>query len=110
MKAGKMKTKIVAESPELVREPEYGSMEEVWTPKFSRSAQKLTLTGKEYYISDELFSQSSHKFILRWDRVAAAITNKYRLNINGSYFDVKKCFDPTDDRKKLIIVANSVEL
>lgn len=108
MKAGKMKTKIEVEAFTLVEDEDYGSLEKQWEPLLIRHAQKLTLTGKEYYISDQLFAESSHKFLLRWDLVASQITNAHRLKVGSSYFDIKKCFDPKDDRRGLIIVANEV--
>jgi len=108
MKAGKMKTKVEVQSLALVGEDEYGGLEEQWSLLLMRRAQKLALTGKEYYVSDELFAESSHKFLLRWDLAASKITNINRLKVGSSYFDIKRCFDPKDDRRGLIIVANEV--
>lgn len=67
----------------------YGQPQETWATYAVRDAEILPATGTEYFTSQQVYSEKSVRFRLRYDNTVRQITTKMRVSYDSRTFDIE---------------------
>jgi len=83
----------------------YGEVETVWSDLFTIWASIQTVTGKEQFLSNQIYSTLSHKLRIRF---IDGITTKHRIKFDDRYFNILAVFNIFEANKEIEILAEEV--
>lgn len=105
MQAGKMNCKLTFQSYTTTRDTN-GEELKTWTDYATVSAQRISMTGREFYNANKVNSEVNAVYKIRYN---SAITLLMRFKEHGNFYDILFLDNVDNLNKDLIIAAREVE-
>lgn len=102
MRSGPLRHTIIIQQVAETRDAT-GGIVETWTPFASPRAQKVELTGREYFNAAQVNAEKTVKFRIRH---MSGITEKMRVSFASNVYDIKAILP--DERNREIILMCEV--
>lgn len=87
----------------------YGDPISTWATYAIRSANPTPLQGRETFIYQQRYSESSMMFRLRYDSITKDITTKMRILYDGVYYDIDDVLNLKEQNRDIDIIAHTVD-
>lgn len=100
MTAGRLRHKVSIES-ETVTNDAQGGIIRTWAHVFYAFASIAPIRGKEYFQSQQMQSDTSHKITLRYNSETSTITTAHRIAFDSRCFNIQSIID-INERNKII--------
>ena len=105
MEAGKLNRNITFQENQKAADSD-GYSADAWVDVFTRSAQKITTGGREFYAAQKLYAETTAVYILRFTR---AINRNMRIKDGTQYYEIIAPPNYVDGkRKELQIIAKEL--
>lgn len=101
MRAGRLRETIVIQRNTPTRSPA-GDDEPAWTAFITTRAGVEPMTGREYLGSDQVQSETTHKFTIRYQ---AGITPAMRISWDSRLFDIQSVINVRELNKQIFIMT-----
>ena len=88
VRARRLKHKVTIQTPTETQDA-YGEPVQTWGTYAIRDAEVIPVSGNEYYVSQQVYSEKAVTFRLRYDNTARQITTKMRVSYDSRTFDIE---------------------
>ncbi len=101
MKSGKLRNRVILQSKTVTRN-DYGEETIVWTEKDTLWASIEPLTAREYFQSQQVQSQVTHKITIRY---YLGLRTDYRMLWGSRIFNIISMINPEERNREMILLC-----
>lgn len=104
MRTGQLRSKVELQKPSETKN-EVGEVKTTWETEHEVWAQITALTGIEFYQSDQVESNVTHRVTIRW---VAGLDSEWRILYGDRILEVNVIMDPQERKEQLQMLCREV--
>jgi SPP1 family predicted phage head-tail adaptor len=104
VRARRLKHKITIQNVTETQDS-YGQPKESWATYAVRDAEIIPATGNEYYTSQQIYSEKTIRFRLRYDNTVRQVTPKMRISYDSRTFDIESVINVKELNRDIDIIC-----
>jgi SPP1 family predicted phage head-tail adaptor len=105
--ARKLRNRITIQEPTESRDA-YGDPVKTWSTYAIRHADVAPISGREFFLSQQVYSEQTTRFKIRYDSVTKNITTKMRIYFKSRYFNIQSVINENTMNRDITLICREV--